>query len=69
MFIFDSVLMNMMYVYAMHIPFLNFSAFALTIHYLRPVQECIAGKKCHFDELVPMIVIRLHNSAVLLPYA
>jgi len=46
MFIFDSVLMNMMYVY-----------------------ECIAGKKCHFDELVPMIVIHLHNSAVLLPYA
>jgi len=69
MFIFDSVLMNMMYVYAMHIPFLNFSVSALTVFYLGPVQECIAGKKCHFDELVLMTVIHLHNSAVFLPCA
>ena len=69
MLIFDSVLMDMMYVYAMHIPFLNFSVSALTVFYLGPVQECIAGKTCHFDELVLMTVIYLHNSAVLLPYA
>jgi len=67
MFIFDCVLMNMMY--AMNIAFLNFSVSALTVCYLGPVQECIAGKKCHFDELVLMTVIHLHNSAFLLPCA
>jgi hypothetical protein len=61
--------MNMMYVCAMHIPFLNFTVSALTVFYLGPVQECIAVKKCHFDKLVLMTVIQLHNSAVLLPYA
>ena len=54
---------------AVYIPFLNFSASALTAYYLRPLQECIAGKKCYFDELVLMIVTHLYNSGVLLPYA
>lgn len=57
MFIFDSVLMNMMYVYTMHIPFLNFGVSALIVFYLGPVQECIAGKKCYFGGLVLMTVI------------